>query len=115
MACFLVPAGEAVVTTIIQKVVGRDLAKRLKLGWLNLMLWGGVVVLAIEHVWHGEIVPWPPFLTAMRSPEDTQVMLHEMMTNGTMMAVAVTIVWIIMVLVSMAMEKRIVQPRKTKA
>ena len=115
MACFLVPAGEAVVTTIIQKVVGKERAERLKLSWLNLMLWGGVMILAIEHVWHGEIVPWPPFLTAMRSPQDTQIMLHEMMTIGTLMAVAVTIIWIAMVIVSIMMEKKIIEPRKTKA
>ncbi len=71
MACFLVPAAEAVVTTIAAKVIkskegdpetlkvqldGSELveAEKLpfskKLGWLNKMLWGGSALLAFEHV-----------------------------------------------------------------
>jgi len=34
------------------------------LGWLTNMLWGGSLLLAFEHVWHGEETPWFPFLTA---------------------------------------------------
>ena len=29
-----------------------------KLKWLNTMLWGGAALLAFEHVWHGEVVPY---------------------------------------------------------
>ena len=97
MACFLVVAGEAVLTTIIQKVVGRERAKRLKLKWLNTMLWGGVVLLAVEHIWHGEVVPWPPFLTAMKNPADVGPMLHEMATVGSAMAIAITLTWAVIV------------------
>lgn len=114
MACFLVPAGEAVVTSIMQRFVGKEMAERLKLSWLNLMLWGGVIILAIEHIWHGEISPLPPFLTAMRDPSEIGVMLHEMATNGTMMAFAVTVVWVAMVLISVMMERRSVRSRSIK-
>lgn len=62
---------------------------------LNIMLWGGSALLAFEHVWHGEVVPWFPFLTAAANPEDAAVMLHEMATIGVTMAVAVTAVWAI--------------------
>ena len=48
-----------------------------KLKWLKNMLWGGAALLAYEHVWHGEVVPWFPFLTAAANPEDTAVMLRE--------------------------------------
>ena len=113
MACFLVPAGEAIVTTVVQKVVENKEKKdggekasvtglkwSRRLSWLNKMLWGGSLLLALEHVWHGEIVPWPPFLTAMENPADVAPMLHEMATFGSAMAITVTAVWGIMVLVA---------------
>jgi hypothetical protein len=113
MACFLVPAGEAIVATVVQKVVERKEKKAggeqaasaglkwgKRLGWLNKMLWGGSLLLALEHVWHGEISFTPPFLTAMQNPADTATMLHEMATVGVAMAAAITVVWGIMVLVA---------------
>lgn len=77
-----------------------------KLKWLNKMLWGGTALLAFEHVWHGEVTPWFPFLTAADSPTGIGEMLHEMSTVGTMMAVLVTAVWIGMVAVTGVVEKR---------
>ena len=79
-------------------------AKKIK--WLNNMLWGGSALLAFEHVWHGEVAPWFPFLTAASNPEDAAEMLHEMSTVGVTMALLVTTVWFGMVVVSSAMEKR---------
>lgn len=99
MACFIAPAAEAIVTTAVQKLIGKERAERLKLKWLNIMLWGGVIILAVEHIWHGEVVPWPPFLTAMANPADTAQMLHEMATVGTAMAITITLVWALMVVV----------------
>lgn len=105
MACFLVPATEAVVTTIVQKVVRTKeenaetktqeskIQWSRKLGWLNKMLWGGSALLALEHLWHGEVTPFFPFLTAMENAGDTIAMLHEMATIGTSMAALVTVVW----------------------
>lgn len=63
-------------------------------------------MLAFEHVWHGEVVPWLPFLTVASNPADASVMLHEMSTVGVSMAILVTAVWAVMVLVTNAMEKR---------
>ena len=77
-----------------------------KLGWLNKMLWGGRALLAFEHIWHGEIVPWFPFLTAASNPEDTAEMLHEMSTVGVTMAILVTVIWGVMVGVSALIENR---------
>jgi len=107
MACFLVPGSEAVVTTIIQKVIGKERSEKIKLKWLNIMLWGGVILLAIEHIWHGEVVPWPPFLTAMENPEDVGPMLHEMATVGAAMAIAVTLTWVVLVALAYALSKRV--------
>ena len=64
-----------------------------KLKWLKNMLWGGAALLAYEHVWHGEVVPWFPFLTAAADPADAAVMLHEMATVGVTMALLVTAAW----------------------
>ena len=81
MACFLVPAAEAVATSIAKiEVDKKEAAKKTeqetkipfstKLSWLRNMLWGGAVLLAFEHVWHGEVVPYFPFLTAASKPAD---------------------------------------------
>jgi len=67
---------------------------------------GGTILLAIEHVWHGEVVPWPPFLTAMENPADIPEMLHEMATVGGTMAGVITAVWGILVLVARRRERR---------
>jgi|WetSurMetagenome_2_1015567.scaffolds.fasta_scaffold191615_1 hypothetical protein len=112
MACFLAPAGEAIVTTIVQKVVQKREKKTGKvsagpigmtwsrrLSWLNKMLWGGSILLAFEHIWHGEVVPWPPFLTAMANPGEVAPMLREIATVGVSMAVAITAIWGIIILV----------------
>ena len=70
------------------------------------MLWGGAVLLCFEHLWHGEVVPFPPFLTAASDPADTAVMLHEMSTVGVCMAALITAVWVGMVIVSSVIENR---------
>ena len=127
MACFLVPTAEAIVTTVIAKAAkdekkdftdvsvetGTEVHEKSakmsfvrKLRWLSNMLWGGAVLLCFEHLWHGEVVPFPPFLTAASDPADTAVMLHEMSTVGVCMAVLITAVWVGMVIVSNVIENR---------
>ena len=116
MSCFLVPATEAVVTTIVTKVVRKSedkvchetgkIAMSEKLGWLNKMLWGGSALLCFEHLWHGEVSPLPPFLTAAADAASTSEMLHEMATSGVAMAALVTLVWAGMVGVSRLMKRR---------
>lgn len=107
MACFVVPAAEAVVTTVANHFLKKKEAKSEagtkfsgQLGILNKMLWGGSGLLAFEHLWHGEIAPVFPFLTATENPESTAQMLHEMATSGVGMAAIVTLVWVGMVLVN---------------
>ncbi|MCD6240292.1 hypothetical protein J7K27_02050 [Candidatus Bathyarchaeota archaeon] len=104
MACFLVPMALAIITTLIQKTA-RNLAEKLKLWLLNALLWGGVILLALEHVWHGEVTPWPPFLTAMATPADIPVMLHEMATVGTAMSLVTVTTWGIILAISNYMPK----------
>lgn len=115
MACFLVPGGEAIATSIVQKAVGKEKARRWRLGWLNKILWGGTLLLMVEHVWHGEVVPWPPFLTAMSNPSDVPAMLHEMATIGTAMAVVATLCWVLLVVFAQAAVKKSVRPKEAEA
>lgn len=129
MACLLVPAAEAVVTTIATKAMesyeksqgtSQETVEKIpfsrKMKWLNKLLWGGSALLAFEHVWHGEITPWFPFLTAVNNPVDMAQMLSEMATSGVAMAAIVTVVWLGMVAVTSMMEKDVLeaQPSKTK-
>ena len=81
MACFIVPLTQAVVTTIYRKVtkqtdtfVGRNLKT------LELMLWGGSIMLRIDHLVNGELFAWN---------------LREVLTIGVPMSVVVTAVWAI--------------------
>ena len=69
------------------------------------MLWGGVAMLAIEHIAHREVVPYPPFLTAMQNPADIPAMLQEIATIGIAMTVAIVLVWAVMVLIANNMAK----------
>jgi len=122
MACFLVSTAEAVVVKLIEKAEEKKESKETeggaaaaesahipfsrKLKWLTSLLLGGAVLLAFEHVWHGEVVPWFPFLTAMNDAADTAEMLHEMATTGVCMAVLVSIVWVGMCIAADAIVKR---------
>lgn len=119
MACFTVPVVESVVVTAIEKAeekkelntTGSGSSRMIiplsrKLKWLNGMLWGGSALLAFEHVWHGEVTPWFPFLTAMADKADTAEMLHEMATVGVSMAALVTAAWFGICVVAEAIVRR---------
>ena len=131
MACFLVGGAEAIVVTVVAQVLKKSEEKKelsvrskggdkavdalreqqgipwsRKLMWLAYFLFGGAFLLAYEHVWHGEVVPWFPFLTAMNDPGDTAEMLHEMSTVGVTMAVIVTVVWALLCVAADIIVKR---------
>lgn len=122
MACFLVPAAEAVVTTVATKIIENKEDKTsetgvdavvinkehfsAKLKRLNYLLWGGSGLLAFEHLWHGEIAPFFPFLTAASDAESTAEMLREMSTVGVSMALLITVVWGVITLVTSKIENR---------
>ncbi|MCM8789689.1 MAG: hypothetical protein NC916_01520 [Candidatus Omnitrophica bacterium] len=98
MACFLVPTAAVMVTTAVRKKI----PEQLHINWLNSMLWGGVVMLAVEHIAHGEVVLYPPFLTASLSE-----VLPEMVKVGVPMTLVIFLLWGIMVAVSTRMNKRV--------
>ncbi len=65
------------------------------INWLNWMLWGGVLMLAVEHIAHEEIVPYFPFLTA-----GFEELLPELIAVGLPMAISIVAVWFVMVKLS---------------
>ena len=134
MACFLVPAAEAAVMTIVTKAVAakeqepqtvqvdngngeietvRRFTLAQKLHWLTNLLWGGAILLMFEHVWHGEVTLWFPFLTAASDPASAAEMLREMATAGVAMAALVTAVWGCMLLGAHIIEKRALENVKS--
>lgn len=110
MACFLVSAAEAAVVATIEKkkekteedvtLTSQDMEVSIpwsrKLKWLRNLLCGGSVLLLFEHIWHGEVVPWFPFLTNMATKSDAIGMFKEMATVGVSMALLTTVVWLTM-------------------
>lgn len=119
MACFLVSAAAAIGTAAVKHVVkhketkaelkaaettaepkeykfGSEVKWSKKLSYLELSLWSGAFVLAGEHILHGEVTPFPPFLTAAgEGAGAVSEMLHEMGTVGVTMFAAVFAAWAI--------------------
>ena len=115
MACFVVSAAAAIGVGAAKYIVkhhekknelvvkepqeckfGSEVKWSKRLGYLELMLWSGSFILAGEHILHGEVQPFPPFLTAAtQGPEAVNEMLTEMGTVGVAMLGALVAVWAI--------------------
>ena len=99
MACFVVPLVQAMATSALRKwgrkdgFVGRNLAS------LELMLWGGSVMLIVDHVINGELTWRFPFFTALGQAGGGNVMLREMLTVGVPMSLVLTAAWVVWALV----------------
>ena len=93
MACFVVPLVQAIATSALRKwgkkdgFVGRNLAS------LELMLWGGTMMLIVDHVINGELTWRFPFFTALGQSGGWSVMLREMLFVGVPMSLVITAVW----------------------
>lgn len=128
MACFTIPLAEAIIVTVVKNVAFKKNTDsvieesknskiniiREKIGLLQKMLYGGSFLLAIEHIYHGEVILVPPFLTAMKSAEAIPVMLHEMATVGVGMALLTTAVWAIIVGVGSIISSKNKKPELKK-
>jgi hypothetical protein len=98
MACFVVPLVQAIATSVLRKqgrkdgFVGRNLAS------LELMLWGGSVMLIVDHIINGELTWRFPFFTALGVEGGGAVMLREMLTVGVPMSLVITALWVVLAL-----------------
>lgn len=124
MACFIVPLVEGVAVSVGEKIAENVKNKNKeekenkndnveeitlfkgKTKSLKAMLYGGSALLALEHIWHGEVTITFPFLTAASGYESSIEMLKEMGTTGVLMAVTVTLAWVIMCSISYLIKKR---------
>ena len=116
MACFVVSAVGAIGAGVARHIVkhnekknpekkvtkfGNHIPWSKKLAYLELTLWGGSFLLAIEHAIHGEEVFYPPFLTAVQEGQNAVLeMLKEMGTVGVAMFVTLLVALGVGVLVS---------------
>ena len=98
MSCFIVPLTQAVVTSAIRKSnennhrSERSILSR-HLPALEKMLWGGSVMLVVDHIINGELTWKFPFFTALELEGGGAVMLRELLTVGVPMSLAITAVW----------------------
>ena len=101
MACFIVPLVQAVATTVYRKRHAAEIAApdapvlRHRLPDLEKMLWGGTLMLIVDHVINGELTWRFPFFTALNELEGAQVMLREILVVGVPMAAVLTAAWIV--------------------
>ena len=93
MACFVVPLVQAIATSALRKQVRKDGFVGRNLASLELMLWGGSVMLIVDHVINGELTWRFPFFTALGVEGGGAVMLREMLTVGVPMSLVITAVW----------------------
>ena len=100
MACFTIPMAVAIITTLLS----HKFPEKYRMNWLNALLWGGVAMLIIEHIAHGEIVPYPPFLTSGLAE-----VLPEMLSVGIPMTMVPTMVWFTMVAVNLNFSEKIMR------
>ena len=112
MACFSAPLAAAIATGIVRRGIAAKTVEQpgtiswaTKLGWLEKLFFGGCILLAFEHVWHGEIIFKFPFLTGVRDGNTSEV-LREIATVGSAMTVLIVAVWIGMLIVSSLIVKR---------
>ncbi len=122
MACFTVTLAAACGVTVARHIVAKKENKKVlidgeniiakpekwsnRLKYLELSLYGGSLLLAGEHLIHGEVTVIPPFLTALSSKEATQEMFVEMGTVGVPMLLAIVLVWIVAVFAVSAFRRK---------
>lgn len=106
MGCFIIPLTEAVATTALRRrAVKRQYAGvslnpfAAHLRSLELMLWGGSLMLIVDHIINGEVTWMYPFFTALSQEGGGVTLLREMLTVGVPMSVLVTTVWLVYVLI----------------
>ncbi len=100
MCCFLVPLAQAVATTVYRKV--RNSGEKVRT--LEKMLWGGSIMLIVDHIINGELMWAFPFFTALAKTGGADIFLKELLTVGVPMSLVITAVWAVWALVSKKRE-----------
>ena len=96
MSCYIVPLVEAAVVSVCRKAgvksgfVGRNLAS------LELMLWGGAIVLIVDHAINGELFAWTPL---------------EMLRVGLPMSAVLTLIWVIYAVLKEKKEQKVLSTK----
>ncbi len=80
--CYGVPVVGAIVTSVLW-----NKTKNIKIGWLNLLFWGGALFGIIDHLWNKEL-----FLISKNIISDLML--------GVVISVAIFVCWTAMVLVN---------------
>ena len=81
---------QAVATTIYRKTNKNSTPK---LDSLEKMLWGGTLMLIVDHIAAGELSLAFPFFTALAKEGGLMTMLKEMLTVGVPMSITITVIW----------------------
>jgi len=85
MSCFIAPLVQAIATSACRKSLTKKSGSALvsNLPVLEKMLWGGSMVLIVDHIAHGELLAFN---------------LRELLGVGIPMCAVVTAVWLLMIL-----------------
>ena len=99
MSCFIAPLVQALATSAIRTAnaaaVANPAASPLlrQLPALEKMLWGGTLMLIVDHVINGELIARFPFFTALAQEGGGAVMLREIQSVGVPMCLVLTAAW----------------------
>lgn len=94
MSCFIAPLVQAVATTACRKIFTNHSNSVLaaNLPTLEKMLWGGSLVLIVDHIAHGELFVFNA---------------GELLTVGVPMSLVVTAIWLLLVLRKVRLTKQV--------
>ena len=94
MACFIAPLVEAIAVTGIRKSGLKGNSPYLQhLPDLEKMLWGGTLMLIVDHIINGELTWTFPFFTSLGQTGGAAILWREVLTVGVPMALALTAAW----------------------
>jgi hypothetical protein len=94
MACFIAPLVEAITVTAIRKSGLKGNSPYLQhLPDLEKMLWGGTLMLIVDHIINGELTWTFPFFTSLGQTGGAAILWREVLTVGVPMALALTAAW----------------------
>ena len=97
MSCFIIPMAQAIATSAYRKANAKAIESSehslmRNIPALEKMLWGGTVMLIVDHIINGELVWRFPFFTALESG-GFPAMLRELLTVGVPMSLVLTALW----------------------